>query len=260
MYDSIHKRVINAGDAKRSGRPGNTMLFATSDLHGYSLDKFLHMLEKAGFSASDHLYVIGDVIDRFGDGGIAMLRWMMRQENVTFIKGNHEDMLLKCDFLFTGDGKQANTESMTPEQERALKHWNRNGSSITIENMMKLKEKDPEEVNRLLDYIRSAPVYVETAVPMKRFVLVHGGLKDFMPEKGLDEYDAFDMMWTRPVPEDRYWDDRLVIIGHTPTSEYGADGRMLVTETWADIDTGAADGGSPMLLRLDDMRPFYAES
>ena len=153
-------------------------------------------------------------------------------------------------------------DHLTPEQERALKHWNRNGSSITIENMLKLKEKDPEEMNRLLDYIRSAPVYVETAVPMKRFVLVHGGLKDFSPEKGLDEYDAFDLMWTRPVLEDRYWDDRLVIIGHTPTHEYGvgADDQMLVTKTWVDIDTGAADGGSPMLLRLDDMHPFYAES
>ena len=34
---------------------------------------------------------------------------------------------------------------------------------------------------------------------------------------------------------------------------------MLVTDTWVDIDTGAACGGSPMLLRLDDMRPFYAD-
>ena len=238
------------------------MLFATSDLHGYPLEKFLHMLERAGFSASDHLYVIGDVIDRFGDGGIAMLRWMMRQENVTFIKGNHEDMLLKCDFLFTRDWNPDDPITLTPEQERNLMRWNRNGSFITIESMQKLKQEDPEEMTRLLDYIRSAPVFVETAVPMKRFVLVHGGLKDFTPQKRLDEYDAFDLMWTRPVLEDRYWDDKLVIIGHTPTHEYGvgADGQMLVTKTWVDIDTGAADGGSPMLLRLDDMRPFYAES
>ena len=252
---------MNAAIPERLERLEHTMLFATSDLHGFPLDKFLKMLEKAGFSSSDHLYVIGDVIDRFGDGGIAMLRWMMRQENVTFIKGNHEDMLLKCDFLFTRDESQAEEESLTPEQERALKHWNRNGSSITIENMMKLKEKDPEELNRLLDYIRSAPIYVETAEPMKRFVLVHGGLKDFAPEKRMDEYDAFELMWTRPVLEDRYWDNKLVIIGHTPTHEYGvgADGQMLVTKTWVDIDTGAADGGSPMLLRLDDMHPFYTE-
>ena len=58
------------------------MIFVTSDIHGYPLDSFLGLLEKAGFSESDQLYVIGDVIDRNGDGGVAMLRWMMQQENV----------------------------------------------------------------------------------------------------------------------------------------------------------------------------------
>ena len=52
------------------------MIFATSDLHGYPLDSFLRLLDKAGFSSSDRLYVIGDVIDRNGDGGVAALRWM----------------------------------------------------------------------------------------------------------------------------------------------------------------------------------------
>lgn len=235
------------------------MIFATSDAHGYPLDSFLRMLEKAGFSDADHLYVIGDVIDRNGDGGIAMLRWMMRQENVTLIRGNHEDMLLKCGFLFTGDGDPADTGSLTPDQRQHLARWNRNGSRITIETLLKLKEKDPEELTRLLDYISSAPVYVEAAAPAERFVLVHGGLKDFAPDKGLDEYSEFDLVWTRPAADDCYWNDRMAIIGHTPTFYYGKKGRMFVTDTWADIDTGAADGGSPMLLRLDDMRAFYAE-
>ena len=118
------------------------MLFATSDLHGYPLDSFLSLLEKAGFSARDHLYVIGDVIDRNGDGGIAAMRWMMRQENVTLIKGNHEDMMLKCDFLFTRDGNRPDPEELTPEQETNLRRWNKNGNSVTIENILKLKEKE----------------------------------------------------------------------------------------------------------------------
>ena len=29
------------------------MIFATSDLHGYSLDAFLSLLDRAGFSPSD---------------------------------------------------------------------------------------------------------------------------------------------------------------------------------------------------------------
>ena len=50
------------------------MIYATSDIHGYPLDSFLDLLKKVDFGPSDHLYVIGDVIDRNGDGGVAMLR------------------------------------------------------------------------------------------------------------------------------------------------------------------------------------------
>ena len=236
------------------------MIFATSDAHGYPLDSFLRLLERAGFSAPDRLYVIGDVIDRNGDGGVAMLRWMMRQENVTLIRGNHESMMLECGFAFTSDMDLTNLRLLTLEQEYSLLRWNRNGCLVTLENLLKLKEEDPDELTALLEYVRSAPLYVEAAVPMKRFVLVHGGLNCFDPGKELDEYSEEELVWTRPGIEERYWDDRLVILGHTPTQYFGAEkGRMLVTETWVDIDTGAAGGGSPMLLRLDDMCPFYTE-
>jgi serine/threonine protein phosphatase 1 len=89
---------------------------------------------------------------------------------------------------------------------------------------------------------------------------VHGGLNGFDPGKGLDEYSENDLVWTRPEPDQRYWEDRMVILGHTPTQYLGGEkGRMFETDTWADIDTGAAGGGSPMLLRLEDMQPFYDE-
>ena len=235
------------------------MVFATSDLHGYPLDAFLRLLEKAGFSASDQLYVIGDVIDRNGDGGVAMLRWIMHQENVILIRGNHEKMMLDCGFVFTSDVDLANLRKVTLEQQHSLLRWHRNGCLVTVENLLKLREEDPEELEKLLDYVRSAPLYMELAVPGKRFLLVHGGLNNFSPEKGLEEYSEDDLVWTRPRPEDRYWENRLVILGHTPTQYYGEKGRMFVTDTWVDIDTGAAGGDSPMLLRLEDMRAYYAD-
>ena len=236
------------------------MIFATSDIHGYPLDSFLGLLEKAGFADSDQLYVIGDVIDRNGDGGIAMLRWMMRQENVTLIKGNHEAMMLECEFALNSDVDLTKLRLVTLEQEFHLLRWHKNGCLATLQNLTKLREKDPDELAKLLEYVRSAPLYMEVAVPMKRFVLVHGGLNGFDPGKELDEYEADDLLWTRPRTEERYWDDRLVVLGHTPTQYLGGEkGRMYLTDTWVDIDTGAADGGSPMLLRLDDMHPFYTE-
>ena len=76
------------------------MIYVISDLHGYSMDKFLMLLAKANFSNNDLLYIIGNVIDRNGDGGVAMLLWLLEQPNAQLILGNHEEMLLACDFMF----------------------------------------------------------------------------------------------------------------------------------------------------------------
>ena len=46
----------------------------------------------------DFLYILGDVIDRNGDGGVAMLRWIIARPNVQLLMGNHEAMMLDCDF------------------------------------------------------------------------------------------------------------------------------------------------------------------
>ena len=119
------------------------MIFATSDIHGYPLDSFVGLLEKAGFSESDQLYVIGDVIDRNGDGGVAMLRWMMNQENVILIRGNHEAMMLECDFALTEDVDLTNLRKVSLAQEHALLRWHRNGCLVTLENLHKLKEEEP---------------------------------------------------------------------------------------------------------------------
>ena len=76
------------------------MIYVISDLHGYPLPRFKKLLALAGFSSSDHLFILGDVIDRNGDGGAAMLYWLTFQTNIELILGNHEAMLLSCSFLF----------------------------------------------------------------------------------------------------------------------------------------------------------------
>ena len=47
------------------------MIYCMADLHG-ERDFFVRMLERIQFSAADHLYILGDVIDR-GTGGVDML-------------------------------------------------------------------------------------------------------------------------------------------------------------------------------------------
>ena len=224
----------------------------TSDLHGYALDKFLDLLEKAQFSAADRLYVIGDVIDRNGDGGIAMLRWIMQQNNITLILGNHEDMMLKCESYFLPDSDPPGT---TWDLFEDLMQWDWNGSDVTVRALSKL---DHNSTSEIFHFLRSCPYYKEMNVGGKDFILVHGGLGNFAPGKPLSNYAPKDLVWHRPTKKEEYFKDKTVILGHTPTKFFGSPDKMFTTDTWIDIDTGAADrGGSPMLLRLDDMYEFY---
>lgn len=56
-----------------------------------------------------------------------------------------------------------------------------------------------------------------------------------------------------------YHEDVLTVLGHTPTRYYDCPGRVFRTDTWIDIDTGAGQGSSLMLLRLNDLKEFYVE-
>lgn len=53
------------------------MFYVISDLHGYPLKKLKGLLEKADFGDNDFLYILGDVVDRNGDGGVEILTWLL---------------------------------------------------------------------------------------------------------------------------------------------------------------------------------------
>ena len=68
------------------------MIYCIADLHGEQ-DFFFRMLEQIRFSNADHLYILGDVIDR-GTGGIDLLEQIIKAPNITKLLGNHEQMCL----------------------------------------------------------------------------------------------------------------------------------------------------------------------
>lgn len=83
----------------------------------------------------------------------------------------------------------------------------------------------------------------------------------FDRNKTLSSYAADDFLWTWPELSDEYFDDVITVFGHTPTLVYGEEytGKILKTRTWIDIDAGVAYGQKPALLRLDDLKEFYAD-
>jgi len=233
------------------------MVYVTSDLHGFPLSHFLALLRQADFGPEDDLYILGDVIDR-GNGGVDLLRFIMQQDNAELLLGNHEAMLLACDFLFQEITDDALCE-LTAEKLAVYTDWMRNGAQPTIQALRSLHRENPELVSDLLDFLRSAPLYEVVTVGKQDFILTHSGLGNFRKGKRLSEYTAQELLLNRPNISDRYFDRAITVFGHTPVEYLNPlqPDRMLRTDTWINVDTGAACGRAPMLLRLDDMRTFY---
>ncbi len=233
------------------------MIYVTSDLHGCSVRQFKALLDSASFTDDDFLFILGDVIDR-GEYGAELLLWLTEQTNMQLILGNHEALLLACDFLF----EEITEESLSRLQEEQLlllQNWMENGGSPTMNGLWKLNKQDPELVAGILEYLQDTPLWDSVTVNDREFVLVHAGLGNFSADKPLDDYTPEELMMVRPDLSTAYYTDRTVIFGHTPTAFYGEayTGKILQTQSWICIDTGIGSSGHPALLRLDDLKVFY---
>ena len=233
------------------------MIYVTSDLHGIAPDTFQALLRKADFGEDDFLFVLGDVIDR-GSHCIDLLLWLTEMPNAQLILGNHEAMMRSCKFLFQ-EVTEESLEMLTVENLQLMQSWMENGGSATMQAMKKLVKQDPDLADGIWDYLTDAPLYDIVRAGGRTFVLTHAGLGNFSPERELEDYTPEQLLMHRPALSERYYTGATVIFGHTPTQLYGPEyaGKALRTDTWIDIDTGAAAGGTPMLLRLDDGMEFY---
>ena len=70
------------------------MIYVMSDIHGCDA-RYRSILNQIRLKKDDHLYILGDVIDR-GPNGLSILRETMKKENITLLMGNHEHMMLEA--------------------------------------------------------------------------------------------------------------------------------------------------------------------
>lgn len=234
------------------------MIFVTSDLHGCSLADFKALLKKAKFCDSDFCFVLGDVIDR-GEHGVELLRWMCEQSNIQLILGNHESLLLSSEFIFEEISDESLT-SLDSDKLDILNTWIANGASPTLSQLRKMLKEEPDVLEGILDFLKDAPLYDIVEVNGVEYILVHSGIENFQADKTLEDYSPNELLWARPTIDTKYYSDgKIVIFGHTPTKYFGEEyaGKMVSTDSWICIDTGAASGNKPMLLCLDNMKEFY---
>ena len=234
------------------------MIYAISDLHGLELYKLRALLKKVNFSDSDWLFVLGDVVDRQNDGGVEILKWLLEQPNAELILGNHEAMLLSCDFIFE-EITDKSIKQFNEEKMGLLSNYMLNGGEVTLNALRELQNQDSETLGYILEYLRDAPLYETLSAGGKDFLLCHSGLDNFSSDKELYNYTADEFIWAAPKITDRYFADVITVLGHTPTMCFGDEfnGKILKTDTWIDIDVGVFCGNEPALLRLNDLKEFY---
>lgn len=220
------------------------MIYAISDIHG-RYDKYAAMLEKINFRDNDTLYILGDVIDR-GNDGIKILLDILRRPNAVMLMGNHEAMMLDTLLGF----EQINEESIDK-----MVLWVLNGGEPTLTAFLELGKKDRIDI---LDSLEKMPYYAEISVGGNDFILLHGGLEDFSPDRPLCGYSRDEIVWAEPDFERGYFADKFLIVGHTPTPTICGEPKIFRNNKLIDIDCGCAfEGGRLGCLCLDDFEEFY---
>ena len=236
------------------------MIYVTSDLHG-RMDCMKKLLDYVHFQEdeSNWLYILGDVIDRNGRGGVDILKWLLLQPNVQLILGNHEQMMLSNRWIFE-EISEDNVESIDAKHLSLLSLWESNGGGCTMKAMAG-ESKDMQQ--DILAYLDDCPLYESVCVKDRIYVLVHSGLGNYARGKRMREYTVDELLWTRPTLETKYdFEKYTVILGHTPTCSYSKEytNRMIRVDGWWNIDTGAAlPDGRPMLLCLDNGKEYYLD-
>lgn len=244
-----------------------------SDIHG-RYDKFKKLLKKIQFSDEDELYILGDVIDR-GPAPIEALIYIMSQENITLLLGNHEHM------MYNAIMSDYNQKEVTLSSVNEYYLWYCNGGEVTDNQYEDLSNEEKDDI---LDYIERLPIVIpELKVKDKSFYLAHAyyinnpTIKTPQNLLSLSSSEVKEAIWTRSLNTDKLnnpdtfkaINGQTLIVGHTPTLNYkevrktkANKGSILYfnSKHYINIDCGCAypDKVARLgCLRLDDMKEFY---
>lgn len=230
------------------------MRYITSDIHGCK-KQYLELLEKLNFSDQDHLYILGDAIDR-GAESIEVLQYIMKQKNVTYILGNHDYNL----YMFIKELGLGLDNFKNNGIKWGFKYWQCDGGLPTKEGFLALLEDERKEI---YDFIKNASVYKEIEHEGKRYILSHAGIMNFQEEKLLEEYSYFDFINGRMDYDTRYFQDEntYIVSGHTPTFYIRKDRKPLVFQEKGHIaiDCGCVYGGNLATFCIETGKVTYVK-
>lgn len=234
------------------------MTYCVSDIHG-NYEGYLELLEKINLRDEDTLYVLGDVIDR-GKGGIKILQDMMMRFNVIPILGNHEYMAIHCMKFLCQEITEESIKDLDENIIRGLTEWQNVGGQATIDEFHKLTLEEKQDI---IDYIEEFELYEEINVKDKEYILVHAGFINFEPDRPLEDYHAYELIFKVPNYHRVYFPDKYLVTGHLPTRCIdGNDGqdKIFKGNNHIAIDCGSGckgHGGRLGCICLDTGAEYY---
>ena len=226
------------------------MNYAMSDIHG-CLDKYLNMLEVIELGSEDTLYILGDVVDR-GPDGIRLLLDISDRSNVVLLRGNHDDTAMKILTCLSESDAVFNEDELVP----LIRAWVSDGGSTTLNQFMHVSA---EERKKALQCLQCAVLSVGVEVNGQKYFLSHTvPEKEMMPDTESVDHEGY--LWGEPDYELQYFEDKVLVTGHTPTEliDKECSGRIYIKNNHIAIDCGAVyDNGRLGCICLDTMKEFY---
>lgn len=214
------------------------MYYIIGDIHGY-FDKLLSLISiiEAEYKEGDEVIFLGDYIDR-GPQSYEVIEFLVdysKRRETVFLKGNHEDMLLR--YL---------------KGEKIQDMYIVNGGAETISSYKKNYGQFilPEEHRNFFDNLK---LYYET----DDFIAVHAGLDPKI--NTIEEQDPYDLIWIRDkFFRSSYKWEKTVIFGHTPTPLISGERKVHIDDEHniIAIDSGVIYGGPISCLRWPDKMIF----
>ncbi len=230
--------------------------YVISDVHG-NYEGYMKILEMIHFSDEDTLYVNGDVIDR-GMGGIKILQHMMMQPNIYPILGNHEYAAATCLRFLMKEITEESIEDIDEETIKNLMEWQNIGGQCTMDGFQKLSR---EEQQGIVDYLDEFSLYEEVSVNEKQFVIVHAGLTNFSPDRPLEDYEMYELIFKAPDYDMVYFPNKYLVTGHLPTKVIEGNPRpnkIFRKNNHIAIDCAAGYDGCVGCICLDTLEEFYS--
>lgn len=224
----------------------------------------------------------GDAMDR-GPDGYAIMKELLDNPYVVYLKGNHEDIFVQAAREIKHDLK-LNLENMDRKEVRDTIYWCRgyderylyvqtslhNGGIETLTDWV--MDGMPMDIVDRIDHLPLTFSYGQCD-----FCHAAGGYTTFKDaadaeydDKPVEEYAAMSLLWSRTALDVKWAPSRIAVFGHTPTPYVPEFTNIRVEKDWKvqplkwdgklDMDTGMVFTGRGYVLNVLTMKAHGFEN